>query len=227
MKIFVSLALIVMTATAMAVEPVQPDIKEGIWSVPFRYWSHLSPVLHGTGGFDFLCEVQALGKDVPKQDHGPIKYKTGILKVLEVLNADTKLFPALKTLRTLQVEGCEGLRVGDRLIVFVDGEPYENGYVIDHHLGTNCLIGHRLARTDEEDADEASEALLIKLVKQGKTEVSHATTDELQVLALMDPAGVAKALIREIEMERLVRQPEKTSKQMPPTDTLPLPHSLR
>ncbi|CAN5912154.1 hypothetical protein BH11VER1_BH11VER1_18340 [soil metagenome] len=226
MKVLASLALFVVTVTAMAAEPVQPDIKDGVWRVPFRYWSQLSPIVDGTGGFDFLCEVKALGKDVPRQDHGPFRYKTGILKVLEVLNADANKFPAVKTLKTLQVEGCEGLKVGDRLILFVDGEPYENGYVIDHHRGTNCLIGHRLARADEEVVYEDSEALLIDLVRKGRTNVSQATVEELHILALMDPAGVGHALIREVAMDRLKWVSEEKNPAMPPIVVTPRPHPV-
>jgi hypothetical protein len=207
MRVFLSLALVATALAVSAGEPPQPDIRDGIWDIPLRYWSKLSPVLEGTGGFDFLCEVQGLGEDVPAQVQGPFRFKTGTLKVLEVLHADTKKFPAVKTLKTLHVEGCESLKVGDRLIVFVDGEPYQGGYVIDRHRGTNCLIGHRLARTEDDEVVKKSEALLLELVRKDKLQVDSATTDELRILAAMDPAGVAEALTREIDLGRLIRKP--------------------
>src|SRR6478735_6725916 len=118
MRSFLSLALIATALAVAAGEPPQPDIRDGTWDIPFRYWSKLSPVLEGTGGFDFLCEVQELGEDVQPQNEGPFRFKSGTLKVLEVLRADTKKFPAVKTLKTLHVDGCESLKVGDHLIVF-------------------------------------------------------------------------------------------------------------
>ncbi len=193
--------------TASLPQVPQPKVVDGSWNIPLRYWCELSPLVEGTGGFDFLCEVQALGDRILAQDQGPARFQTGVLKVIEVLHADTERFPALKTVRTLHVEGCEGLQVGDRLLLFVDSEPYEGGYVIDRHRGTNCLIGHRLACKDEKDADGESEAALLELVRKGRTTVSKATPDELRVLARMDPAGVAEGLIRMMDMGDLVRKP--------------------
>lgn len=208
MKTLVTFAALVIAAMVVAAGPVQPAIKDGTWHIPFRYWAHISPALDSTGGFDFLCEVESLGKDIPPQDEGQRHFKGGTLKVLEVLHADTTAFPAVTTLKTLHVQGCEGLQVGDRLLLFVDGEPYEGGYVIDHHRGTNCLIGHRLARPDEDGVNHDREKLLIEMVRKGKASVTdEATPDELRALAMMDPAGVAEALVRRIEMGHLIKGP--------------------
>lgn len=203
------LSLLLVATTTLAADPIQPDIRDGAWHLPFRYWSELSPVLEGTGGFDFLCEVQQLGEDV-RPKNGPFQYKTGILKVLEVLHADHTRFPAVKSLKTLHVSGCHGLKVGDRVIVFVDGEPYEGGYVIDRHRGTNCLIGHRLDPPDKDAADQEPEDPLINLVRKGRHLISGSTTPaELRLLTRIDPSGVAETLIRDIEKGRLIRRPEK------------------
>ena len=196
--------LCVLGATSAASDKPKPKIHEGEWVLPFRYWTSLSPVLDGTGGFDFLCEVKTLGDDVPKQDRGPFRFKSGTLSVLEVLKADTDAFPEIKSVKTLAVSGCEGLKIGDRVIVFVDSEPYDGGYVIDRHAGTNCLIGHRLSKRGDEDYDAAANTALIELVRKGRTGVAGASADELHLLSKLDPDGVREALIRAIDMGELV-----------------------
>lgn len=204
-----------------AQEVIKPDIRGGVWNIPLRYWAHLSPVMDGgLDGFIFLCEVAKLGPDIVRKDELPSRFKTGDLTVLETLNG-SKRFPIFKTLKTLQVEGCDGLQPGDRVIVFVDRELYEGGYVINNHEGTNCLLGHRLLRNGEAESEvelterRQSETKLVEFLKSGRSSIEKASSDDLHLLSTMDPEGVRKALIREREIKELSKQRDRPRLQIP------------
>ena len=206
-------ALLVKEAVA---EQPQPNVKDAVWCVPFRYWSSVSPVAVGTGGFNFLCKVVELSPDYPEQQRGPGRFKSGVLEVIDILHADTKKFPALSQVKKLRVEGCEGLKIGDSVIVFVNSEPYEGSYVIDRHEGTNCLIGHKLSRNGDEGFDAEGNRLLLDLVKRDIPPVRNLKAEEIRALCIMDPSGVLQAMIMDVEMSEIATKTQKAEQDAAP-----------
>lgn len=194
MRLFYNLLIFACIAAVSRGAP-KPEIKDGEWNIPFMYWSELSPALEGTGNNTFLCEVSTLGEESTE----PRQFRPGTLKLIEILNGDEERFSSFDR---MSVKGCEGLKIGDRIILIVADERIPSGedvLCIIRHRGTNCLIGHRLTRSDEEGYSKASEDALVALARRGFSDIAALTPDELRTLSIMDPDGVREVLIRQIE----------------------------
>lgn len=102
-------------------------------------------------------------------------------------------------MRILDVEGADGLQVGDRLIVLVCREPYENGYVINHHEGT-CILGIPVSPTAEAKLSDEEELVLLDYFRGSKFDVAQLSEAQMKVWRKLDPKGVAAALVIRSEM---------------------------
>lgn len=175
----------------------------GRWSLPLRYWSHSTPY-ESAGSFAFLTEVIKLGPEVPpiNQQELPLRFRTGTVKVHELLHPKADKLPELARVRELVIEGTDGLNVGDRVIVFVDPEPYEGGYVINFHEG-GCHVGIRLPPPDDLTFGEESQKHLIKSLRQSRTTLRQFSSEELSAWIAVDAVGIARGFQMELEMERL------------------------
>ncbi|MDB4265216.1 hypothetical protein N9891_00545 [bacterium] len=187
-----------------------PDIRDGVWTISLRYWAHQAFVDSGVSDFRFLCEVTQLGPEPEKEQVLPLTFRSGELKVLENLSADEAAF---KTLKSLRVTGCEGLELGDKLIVFVDEEAYQGSYVINLHDETNSTLGHRFTRKAESQYDERhkKDLQLVELLRKGEIDVAKVSAEDLRTLSFMNPDGVREALIREREVRELREEKLKLS----------------
>jgi len=193
----ISILVLILTLSGSYADKAVPKINDGIWDVNFMYWSSLSPAVEGTGSITILCEVANLGEVKTE----PREYQAGELKVLELLSSSAK---ELKNLKTINIDGCEGLKVKDRVIICIGIEGMPNGksvYCVLNHRGTNCSIGHRLSHKDEESFNKEDNKALLELAKKGFPSIDKLTTDELRTFSIMDPDGVREALIRKIEIK--------------------------
>lgn|GEM_PF-2630535 len=173
----------------------------GRWSLGFRYWSHHTPFA-SAGSFAFLTEVVQLGPEIsPDQNRdGPLRFRHGMLKVLEILSP--KPNAELSRVKELAVEGLEGLKTGDRLIVFVDPEPYQGIHVVNFHEG-GCHVGIRLPALDDLDFGAEPQSHILKTLREGRTSLKQFTADEIRAWILADATGIARAFQVELEMKRL------------------------
>jgi hypothetical protein len=176
---------------------------EGVWRVPLRYWSH-HPPFFDAGGFTFLTEVVSLGPEVPPQDQQelPLQFRTGMLRVKEVLTPAKGRPKEFEKIKTLDVEGTEGLKVGDRVIVLVDPEAYEGGFVMNYHTG-GCILGLRLPPKDDLSFGKEEEKTVLDFLRSGRFLIETMTSDEMRAWMQLDPAGIAVELVREVEKGRL------------------------
>ncbi len=175
----------------------------GRWFLPLRYWSHATPY-ESAGSFAFLTEVTKLGPEVPPVDQqGPLlRFQAGTVKVHELLHPKADKLPELVRVRELAVEGIDGLKVGDRVIVFVDPEPYEGGYVINFHEG-GCHVGIRLPPPDDLTFGEKGQKHILKTLREHRTALRQLTSEELSAWIAVDAVGIARRFQMELEMERL------------------------
>lgn len=188
------------------VKPAHPKFAiddSGRWSLPLRYWSHETP-LESTGSYAFMAEVAKLGPEVPpaEKQELPLRFRSGILKVHELLSPRPADSLELSKVRELAVEGMEGLEVGDRVIAFVDPEPYEGGYVINYHEG-GCHVGIRLPPADDLDFGAEPQQHLLKTIRDGRTSLRQFTAEELSAWIVVDPTGVARQFQKELDMKTL------------------------
>lgn len=107
----------------------------------------------------------------------------------------------MEKVESLSVEGTEGLRVGDRVIVLVDSEFYEGFYVVNHHNG-GCILGIRLPPKDDRIFGKDEQNAFIDLLRKGK-DLRQLTPEEMNLWNELDPKGIGCALIREIETKHL------------------------
>lgn len=198
------MSLLILTAVSLAADVPKFGVGEdGRWSLPLRYWSHWTPFA-SAGDHAFLATVTKLGPEVPANENQepPFQYRTGTVKVLEFLHPAQDKVPELARVRELGLEGLEGLVIGDRVVVFVDPEPYEGGFVINYHDG-GCLVGIRLPPLDDLELGKDEQELLLKTLREGRVDLQRLTSEELGVWIKVDPAGVARQFQRELDMERL------------------------
>ena len=173
----------------------------GKWTLGFRYWSHHTPFA-SAGSFAFLTEVVQLGPVIspdPDRD-GPPRFRSGVLKVLEILSP--KPNSELSRVKELVVEGLEGLKTGDRLVVFVDSEPYQGCHVVNFHDG-GCHVGIRLPALNDLDFGAEPQSHILKTLREGRTSLKQLTAEEIRSWILVDAIGIARAFQVELEMERL------------------------
>jgi len=123
-----------------------------------------------------------------------------MLKVLEILSP--KPNAELSRVKELAVEGLEGLKTGDRLIVFVDPEPYQGIHVVNFHEG-GCHVGIRLPALDDLDFGAEPQSHILKTLREGRTSLKQFTADEIRAWILADATGIARAFQVELEMKRL------------------------
>ena len=195
--------LLLLSAHAIADPPKFSIDDKGRWSLPLRYWSHETS-FESAGSYAFLAEVTKLGPEVPpiEKQELPLRFRSGNLKVHELLSPKPSSSPELARVRELSVEGLDGLKVGDRVIVFVDPEPYEGGFVINFHEG-DCHVGIRLPPADDLDFGAEPQQHLLKTIRDDRTSLRQLTTEELSAWIIVDPVGIARRFQRELEMERL------------------------
>lgn len=132
----------------------------------------------------------------------PLRFRSGSLKVHELLSPKSVALPELARVRELAVEGLDGLKVGDRVIVFIDPEPCEGGFVINFHEGA-CHVGIRLPSADDLTFGAETQAHILKTIREGRTELWKLTSEELSAWITVDAAGIARRFQRELDMERL------------------------
>jgi hypothetical protein len=193
----------VVAQTVGASAPPPIGDKNGSWSLPLRYWSH-QYVFDERDSFIFLTKVTWLGNaQRPKgeKDSRPF-FREGSLSVLELLRGDIAKYPQLKKVKTLAVEGCNGLKVGDRLVVFVDSEPYEGLYVINFHRDASSILGIRLPPDDLKFGRDEQENFL-RMLRGKQDDIQHMSIEHLQLWSQVDPNGVSNTLVRAIEGGRL------------------------
>ena len=173
------------------------------WSLSFRYWSHCTP-FESAGSYAFLAEVTKLGPEPPpiNQQKLPLQFRSGTMKVHELLSPKLPMAAELAKVRELIVEGVDGLETGDRVIVFVDSEPYEGDYVINFHEG-GCRVGIRLPPLDDLNFGAELQNHLLRSLRENRTSLRQLTSEELSAWITVDPAGVARQFQQELEMERL------------------------
>ncbi len=195
--------LLLLSAHAIAASPKFPIDDAGRWSLPLRYWSHVTP-FESAGSYAFLAEVTKLGPEVLpiEKQEPPLRFRSGSLKVHKLLSPKPASSPELARVREVAVYGLDGLKVGDRVIVFVDPEPYEGGYVINFHEG-GCHIGIRLPPADDLDFGAEPQKHVLKTIREGRTSLHQLTSEELSAWIVVDPAGIARQFQRELDMERL------------------------
>lgn len=129
-----------------------------------------------------------------------MRFRPGVLKVLEILSQ--KPNSQLSRVKELAVEGLEGLKTGDRLIVFVDPEPYQGLHVVNFHEG-GCHVGIRLPELDDLDFSAEPQNHILKTIKEGRSNLRQLTADEIRAWILADATGIARAFQVELEMDRL------------------------
>ena len=173
----------------------------GRWPLHLRYWSHHTPFA-SAGSFAFLTEVAQLGPEIsPDQNRdSPLRFRHGLLKVLEFLSP--KPNSELTRVKELAVDGLDGLKTGDRLVVFVDPEPYEGSYVVNFHEG-GCHVGIKLPALDDLDFGAEPQNHILKTIKEGRTNLRQLAADEIRAWILADATGVALAFQIELEKKRL------------------------
>lgn len=183
--------------------PKLPIDASGSWSLSLRYWCRQTP-FESAGSYAFLAEVTKLGPEVHSAEKQalPLRFRSGNLKVHELLSPKPVGSPELARVRELSVDGLDGLKAGDRVIVFIDPEPYEGGYVINAHEG-GCLVGIRLPPADDQVFGAASQELILKTLREGRTELRKLTTEELSAWITVDAAGIARQFQKDLDMERL------------------------
>jgi len=178
------------------------EIVGATWSLAFRYSTNM-PLLYDLENHVFLAEVKKLGP-VPKPlpDIGKRRFQEGFLEVIETLHAAPGVdFSALKT---LEVSGCEGLRVGDVVVVFVDSEAENGIFVVNHHPGCSSSLGPVLAsRKDYDKLDEGSEAKrFVKLVKSQFKSLFDLSPEDLEAWAHYDPQGTLNQFLSKYRREQ-------------------------
>ncbi len=184
-------------------DPPKLDVDgNGRWKLALRYWAHCTP-FQSAGGYAFLAEVAQLGAQIPpvEEQDGPLRFRSGILKVREVLNP--KPAPALTAIKELSVEGLDGLKIGDRLIVFVDPVAYEGGYVINFHDG-GCHVGIRLPPANDLDFGAGPQAHILKALRDGRFELWQLSDEEIFSWIIADAAGIARRFQVELEKKHLL-----------------------
>lgn len=199
----VFLLLLCCSSLLTGASPKFPIDDSGRWSLPLRYWCH-ETAYEAAGSYAFLAEVTKLGPKPPPVEHQklPLRFRSGSLKVHELLNPRPVDFPNLAKVRELWVEGLDGLKLGDRVIVFIDPEPYEGGFVINFHEG-GCHVGIRLPPADDLSFGAESQALILKTLREDRTELRKLTSEELSAWITVDAKGIARHFQMELEMERL------------------------
>ena len=202
------LACIIATAQVVAQTPdaaASPRIgnKNGVWSLPLRYWSH-QYVFEERDSFVFHVKVVSLGtaRQAKAENASRPFLQEGTLGVLELLNGDTTKYPELLQVKSLLVEGCNGLKVGDRVVVFVDSEPYEGGYVINYHQDASSILGVCLPSKDPKFGKDEQEKFL-KMLRDKQEDIERMKIEDLRLWRQIDPNGVSAALIRGIESGKL------------------------
>ncbi|MBE7494371.1 MAG: hypothetical protein HS117_05470 [Verrucomicrobiaceae bacterium] len=203
MRIGLGFACLCLATALFATDTPKTAIDEsGRWRIGFRYWSHRTPY-ESASDHAFLAEVSKLGPEVPPPDRqqGPLRFRSGILTVIERLHRQTDKEPVLSKVRELSVEGMDGLKVGDRVIVFVDREQYKGGHVINYHEG-GCLIGICLPAKDPNMEDALVEPLL-KSLREGRTTLRQLTSEELSAWIAVDPTGIARQFQMQLDLGRL------------------------
>ena len=200
---YITILLLLLSVGSGATLPEFRIDDSGRWSLPFRYWSHCTP-FESAGSYAFLVEVTKLGPESPPIDkqEPPLRFRSGTMKVNELLSAKSPHAPELAKVRGLIVEGVDGLKIGDRVIVFVDSEPYEGGFVINFHEG-GCRVGIRLPPLDDLNFGAELQNHLLRSLRENRTSLRQLTSEEISAWITVDPAGVARQFQQELEMERL------------------------
>lgn len=182
----------------------KPDTK---WNLPLAYWCHVHP-FHDTDSFIFLTKVTALGEDKPpiSKQELPFRFREGDLQVLELLSPPVKESSVLAKVKTLHVEGTEGMKIGDRIVVMVCDELFDGLYAIKYHEG-GCLVGVRLPLLSKSDVhfdeNEKMQEDFLNILRKGKFNLRQLSEEEMNIWLEIDPKGIGKDLIHEIEMGRL------------------------
>lgn len=199
------IALVLFTLAALlgsplrSAEPAEIKLDEGgKWSVPLRYWYHPN-LFENADGFAFLVEVKALGPQpiTPAPDHleSP-QLRKAELTVVELLSQGSGVPAKLAEVKMLDVEGAEGLSIGDRLVVLVARQPYEGGYVIDRHEG-DCALGILLSPSSNAKLDASEEQQLLEYFKNPKPGFAELTPAEIKLWRKIDAKGVAMVRARQ------------------------------
>ncbi|WP_221306003.1 hypothetical protein [Prosthecobacter vanneervenii] len=174
----------------------------GRWNLGFRYWSHQTPFASAGSSWAFLTEVVQLGQEIAltETESAPLRFRSGTLKVSAILGQ--KPNSKFSQIKELVVAGLDGLRIGDRLVVFVDSEPYEGGYVVNFHEG-GCHVGIRLPAVDDLEFGVRPQNHVLNTLREGRTSLKHLTAEEVQAWILADATGIARAFQVELEKGRL------------------------
>ena len=204
------MSILLVMSTARAAEPPILGGVDGAWRVPLRYWSHEYP-FQARGSITYLVEVSEIGAEPkkPTENDWALRFQSGRLRVLESLSPQSALSKQLSSTKFINVEGVEGLKKGDRLIVFIDTVPYEGFYVMNYRTD-GCHIGIKLPPADDLNFGAKEQAVLLTSCRSGNSGLRDLSSEQLQAWIDADPAGVALAFKQELEAGGLVWKPETT-----------------
>ncbi|BCU78265.1 hypothetical protein [Luteolibacter sp. LG18] len=171
-----------------------PVDKEGVLEVPFLPNEKLS-LRMDREHYVFLTRVESLGTTPKKTEDTPSPTRPGILVVTKVLFS-----PAdgcdVRGVKKLSTGGCEKLKIGDHVIVFVGGGPDFAGLdgiaSIACHAGTSSKLGVNLGKPDANGRYSAEEERFMELLKPETLPIREMPEADFSIWKKFDPVGAAE-----------------------------------
>jgi len=203
-----SLLALLAVSPALADGPVEKPVaigENGVWKLFLVEGGHTS-LRKDRQNYVFLTQVESLGP-VPKAK-SKAKAKTAdedadaMAPELQkgVLTVKKKLFAMpngvnVDKITKLTTDGCEGLRVGDYVIVFVnDGDNFYGEFAIEEHAGTSSKLGVNLGKSDAKGEFPADAKRFMELLKPGSPPIREFSKEDFKIWKHFDPVGAAEEL---------------------------------
>ena len=137
------LCLIVLLLSCIAIyrsfltEPRPQIIDGGIFHAGFMYWCE-RPLFQKDWYVIVAAELEKI-EEIPGGGAHPDNFTQGTFRIHDVLQALPTKGVIFKNASQISTTGCEGLNVGDKVLIFVD--EYDGGYGLVPVVGSNCRIG--------------------------------------------------------------------------------------
>ncbi|MEK7951002.1 hypothetical protein [Luteolibacter soli] len=180
----------------VALSNAEEATKENTRGLPMMTWFH--PTLEpGLAGMTLLCKVVSVSKG--ERYNSP--YWDLRLRIEEPIFVHEHYKKRLEGIRFLDSGDFRKKRVGDQIIVFAGGEPYDgNDFLIPCWSGTNSDLG--IALPSDDDSKSANDALLESLRDLGKNP-RKLKAEDFTAFAVFCPKGVAEHFIMELRMKEM------------------------
>lgn len=125
-------------------KPTPQIIDGGLFYASFMYWCE-RPLFQKDWYVIVAAELEKI-EETPGYGAHPDNFIRGTFRIHEVLQALPTKGVVFKNASQISTQGCEGLNIGDKVLIFVD--EYDGGYGVVPVAGSNCHIGIKIETFD-------------------------------------------------------------------------------